>query len=299
MFTGHLLKLIRILPAFIFYLFSDLLRFVAVHLIRYRREVVTENIQNSFPNKSSQEIQEIAKKQYTNFCDVLVEPLIAYSFNKKHWQKRVELSGIDPIRKYLNEGTAIVLVAGHLANWEWGGFALRSALGYPLEFLYKDIEHGALNKFMLSLRSHKGQVGIEKDKSMREFIKRRKEPRILALVSDQIPAIGTDKTWINFLSQETAFYQGAERTAVAFQYPVFYAEVVRIKRGQYKVQYTEIAKPPFDRGVDYSITEKFASRLEQSIKLYPESYLWSHKRWKYTKEEEEQVLMNSLKTTRS
>ena len=91
---------------------------------------------------------------------------------------------------------------------------------------------------------------------------------------------------------------GAERTATTFQYPVFYADVVRTKRGYYKVEYTEIASPSYEKGQEYSITEKFASMLEKSINANPSSYLWSHRRWKHTQAEEAAELAN-LKSTRS
>lgn len=298
MLFNLLLYLLKQIPPVLYYLFSDLLRWTAIRVVGYRKDTVISNLENSFPDKSTKDIQKLAKRQYANFCDVLVEPLISYSFIKKHWEKRVEIINDEPIKEYLESCKAIILTAGHTANWEWGGFALASKLGFPLEFLYKPIKNEGISMLMLALRTHHGEKAIDKDKAMRELVKRRKEPRVLAFVSDQIPAMGTEKKWINFLGRETGFYMGAERAANTFQYPVFYADVVRVKRGYYQVVCTELSSPPYEKGKDYGITEEFASMLEKSIRANPQSYLWSHRRWKYTKEEEQAALAN-LKATRS
>ena len=298
MFFKPLLLLLRYLPPVLYYQFSNLLRWTAIRVVKYREDVVMSNLKSSFPRLSDSEIAKIAKKYYSNFCDVLVEPLISYSFKKKDWEKRVELINYEPIEEYLKKGTAIILVAGHTANWEWGGFALKSKLGFPMEFLYKPIKHEGISKLMLALRLKHAEKAIDKDKAMRVLVKNRREPRILAFVSDQMPSMGTEKKWIKFLEQETAFYVGAERAAATFQYPVFYAHVERVKRGYYKVEHTQISAPKYEKGIDYKITEKFASKLEESVLSQPEAYLWSHKRWKYTKEEEAAALAN-LRATRS
>ena len=293
-----LLNILKWLPAVVYYAFSDLLRFTAIYVLRYRKEVIISNLKRSFPDQDEKTIRRIAKRQYANFCDVLIEPLVAYGFQKKHWEKRVQLMNYEPMREYLNKGTSVILVAGHTANWEWGGFAIGSRLGFPLEFLYKPIKNEGVGKLMLALRLKHAERAIDKDKAMRELVKRRHEPRLLAFVTDQMPALGTEKKWTDFLGQKTAFYLGAERAATTFQYPVFYADVVRTKRGYYKVELTELSAPPYQKGENAEITEKFASRLEQSIYNNPHLYLWSHRRWKYTQEEETAILA-AQKATRS
>lgn len=36
---------------------------------------------------------------------------------------------------------------------------------------------------------------------------------------------------------------------------------------------------------DYSLTDQYARLLEETIRRVPEYWLWTHKRWKRTKEE--------------
>ena len=73
------------LPLVVFYQFSNLLRFTVKDYFSYRKDVIMSNLERSFPEKSEEEKSKIFKQQYSNFADVLVEPMIAYSFRQKHW----------------------------------------------------------------------------------------------------------------------------------------------------------------------------------------------------------------------
>ena len=43
--------------------------FINYYIIGYRKKEVLENLKNSFPDKSDQEIKDISKKFFSNFCD--------------------------------------------------------------------------------------------------------------------------------------------------------------------------------------------------------------------------------------
>ncbi|MGB5378102.1 MAG: lipid A biosynthesis acyltransferase, partial [Muriicola sp.] len=50
-----LLRLISVLPNFLFYGFSNVLFFLLFYIIGYRRAVVQKNLQLTFPNSSQEE----------------------------------------------------------------------------------------------------------------------------------------------------------------------------------------------------------------------------------------------------
>ena len=65
---------------------------------------------------------------------------------------------------------------------------------------------------------------------------------------------------------------------------IYYAKMSRPRRGYYKMEYMLITADP-DSMAEGDITRHFFSMLEESIRLHPEFYLWTHNRWKRTKEE--------------
>ena len=65
---------------------------------------------------------------------------------------------------------------------------------------------------------------------------------------------------------------------------VFYVEMSRPKRGYYTATYKLITHEPNTLPAD-DITRRFFCLLEETIRQEPAFYLWSHNRWKRTKEE--------------
>jgi len=58
----------------------------------------------------------------------------------------------------------------------------------------------------------------------------------------------------------------------------------RPKRGYYGAQIRLIATHPQQLG-EYEITDAYFGMLEESIRQAPEFWLWTHNRWKRTREE--------------
>ena len=65
---------------------------------------------------------------------------------------------------------------------------------------------------------------------------------------------------------------------------IYYAKMRRPRRGYYEMEYVLITDSP-NSIPEGAITQQFFSMLEESIRDHPEFYLWTHNRWKRTKEE--------------
>jgi KDO2-lipid IV(A) lauroyltransferase len=61
--------------------------------------------------------------------------------------------------------------------------------------------------------------------------------------------------------------------------PVIFINMVRVKRGCYKIKFTLITDKPSECE-DGFITNRYAQLIESSVRDNPENWLWSHKRWK-------------------
>lgn len=288
----YLVRVLSRLPFWFLYPFSEAVAFFGYHVLRYRKEVVSENLANAFPDKSNTELRRVAKSFYRQLSQVFVESIKAYRFTSKHWAKRVPLINKDQVLSYLDQGVPVILMSGHVANWEWPAFSIGAQLGYPMEFLYKPVSNKNSERIMLQLRTKHGGIAVPKDSAMRQIIKRRKQPRLVGIIGDQLPSLGTEKLWYDFLNRETAFYVGAERIATLTQYAVFYTDTKRTGLGRYEVTFKEIASPPYEKDKT-GIIEKYKDLLEETIHQNPSDYLWSHKRWKYTKADAEAAKASS------
>lgn len=285
-------RLISFFPFWVLYALCELTAFLAYYVFRYRRSVVSANIEVAFPEKSRKERRRIEVQFYRQFLQVFAEFWKSYRFKKEDWAKRVPIKNPELVLSCLDKGIPVVLVSGHTANWEWPAHSIRQQLGYPLEFLYKPVKNQRFDHIMLQLRTRHGGIAVPKDSAMREIIKRRKQPRMIGIIGDQLPSMGTDKHWLDFLNRETAFYKGAERIATMANYAVFYTDTVRTSLGHYEVTLRRIAEPPYEKGQEGIIAD-YVTKLQASIHRNPSAYLWSHKRWKYTQKQEEEALASS------
>ncbi|MEY4927170.1 MAG: hypothetical protein RI894_1606, partial [Bacteroidota bacterium] len=102
------------------------------------------------------------------------------------------------------------------------------------------------------------------------------------MISDQSPSNVKDAHWLPFFGHETAFLHGLEKHARAYNYPVFYFNVKRIKRGQYDVTAHLLADKPAELAPS-ELTRRYATMLEACIRADPAAWLWSHNRWKRKK----------------
>ena len=76
----------------------------------------------------------------------------------------------------------------------------------------------------------------------------------------------------------------AEKYAKDFDWAVVYCEILRIKRGHFQANYHLLTESPNDLK-EGEIIDLFVRKLEKTILDNKPYWLWSHKRWKKTKEE--------------
>lgn len=268
------------LPFRILYGISNILSFLLLYVIRYRRQVIEKNLRLSFPEKSTAEIYQITKGFYHNLADLIVETIKLPSLTADDLRRRVDCPNIELVYERVRAGQTLVIMTSHQGNWEWtpAAIALR---GMPVDSVYKPLSNPFFEKLMLHIRSSFGPVPTPMHTLPRQMVARKHVPRMIGLVSDQVPDVPEQAFWTHFLHQDTPFYPGSERLARSRKLAVFYAELVRLRRGYYELTFRQIAEPPYDDLPPGAILERYRDLLEKTIQTYPSDWLWSHKRWKH------------------
>lgn len=259
----------------------------------YRKKVVFENLRNSFPTKTEEEISQIAKDFYKHIADLFIEFLKGYSISKEEISQRIKIINLSVIKNYSDKNQSFIIVTGHIGNWEWLLHPL-NLTGIPMDIVYQKLSSPLFEKLTLYIRSRFSIPPlIEKNDTLRKTVDRKDITRGLVLGSDQSPQNWKSAYWTRFLNQDSGFFTGTERIARKYDYPVVFSEMRRIKRGYYEIEFTEIALPyEFDKIPMGEITERFVRILDQSINKYPADYLWSHRRWKHKRNVDDVVKTN-------
>ncbi len=113
-----------------------------------------------------------------------------------------------------------------------------------------------------------------------------------AFIADQSPPKNHINYWIEFLNQETPVFAGAGKIANSLNLPVVYQQMSKIKRGYYQINIIEIAEESAKIN-PHEITSAFFKLLEKQIIQNPELWLWSHRRWKFSKKDWEFQMTNN------
>lgn len=279
---------ISLLPLSILYLFSEVLFFLLYHVIKYRRKVVYSQLKLSFPEKSDAEIIDIEKKFFHFLCDYFHETIKLLSISKKQMRKRMTFSGIDEMMADLN-GQSCIVYLGHFCNWEWvSSLPVHTPASLHCMQIYHPLSNKATNDFFLKLRGRHGAESISMNTTLRHIIMMRKAKQqfIVGFIADQTPNWANIHHWVDFLNRETPVFTGAERIAVQTQSAVYYLEMSRPKRGYYHGHFRKMTLAPQDLP-EHALTEQYFKLLENEIIRHPELWLWSHKRWKRQRKDQE------------
>ncbi len=277
--------IISLLPLWVFYRLSDGLYYLVYHVVRYRRRVVYANLRSSFPEKSEAEIERIAKDFYSFFCDYIVETLKFFSMGEKNIRKRMKFEGLNQVKEDFANGRSVSVYLGHYCNWEW-----ISSLGLHLDEqcgqIYHPLENATLDRLFLYMRGRFKAQSIKMDDTFLTILKWKKEGRknIVGYIADQVPGYNNIHYWADFLHHDTPVFTGAERISKIMDTAVYYIDVERPRRGYYVARFIKIADSLNEHPVFFA-TEQYFRLLEQNIQRAPQYWLWSHKRWKRTREE--------------
>lgn len=280
---------ISLLPLGVLYAMSDVLAFLLYHVVRYRRGIVRRNLATSFPEKSHKEIKAIEMKFYRWFCDYFLEAIKLLGISDEELNRRLIVKNPEVHEAFFRKGRSTAAILGHYCNWEW-----LSRVGKDMNqsrrmcLIYDPLHSKAFDSLFLRLRSYPPTgVPTPKRDILRQLLtwKREGVMTLAGYIADQSPKWENIHLWLPFLNHpQTPVFTGAERIIRKMDNPVFYVKVERPGRGQYTVEFVLITNEPKTLP-EGEITRRFFQMLEQSIREKPQFYLWSHDRWKRTKEE--------------
>ncbi len=274
-------------PRFILFGIADFIYFIVYRVIKYRKKVVLNNLRNSFPEKTEEEIRIIMKKFFRYFGDLVVENIAIPRMSKKRLLKIVNIKNPEVFTELYNQKKNLIGILGHYANWEMCmGISLYTK--YQILSVYKPLNNKFFDKEFFNLRSRFGAIPVTMDDTYRVILDHRRKNKlfILGLISDQRPQKSSTNHWVKFLNQDTPVFFGPEKIAKKFNAVVFYTHVDKVKRGFYEVEFTILISDPL-KCKENEITETHVKFLENKIIEKPELWLWSHKRWKYKRDNEE------------
>ena len=180
----------------------------------------------------------------------------------------------------LERGKGVVLLTAHIGNWEWLGAALAMD-GFPMATVVKRQPNDQHTRILNEYRQKAGiEVFARGGSELVGAAKALKQGKVLGFLADQ--DAGASGAVISFLGKLASTPLGPAVFAKRFQSPIVPIFIVRRPEGGHRV----LIHPPFyyedtgneDRDI-YNLTLKMTQIIEDTIRAYPDEWLWFQKRW--------------------
>lgn len=259
---------------------SDFFTFILQKVVRYRIDVVANNLRIAFPDKSDEERQQIANQFYKQFVDSFLESIKLISISRASMNKRFS-SNIEVYNDLYKTGQSVQIVTGHFFNWEFANLGVSKDSLYPFNVVYMPLSNRFFERLFRKIRSKFGTILIPATQ-FRAYLQNLNNngPYALILAADQNPGNKNTAYWIPFFGKPTPFVKGPEKGAKSNNTAQVFVHFYRPKRGYYHMDFTIITTDPKSYS-DGALTKAYVQMVEDKIRKHPADYLWSHRRWKY------------------
>jgi KDO2-lipid IV(A) lauroyltransferase len=234
-----------------------------------------------------EELRHIERRFYHSLCDYFVETVKMMTMSEQQMRRRMVFKGTETINQCIDEGQSCAVYLGHTFNWEWvTSLPLWVSPKAQCGQLYHALENPTFDRLFLQQRQRWGAECIALVDILRKLVeyKRHQQLSVLGYIGDQVPHWNNIHHWCQFLNHDTPVMTGTERIARKNRQAVFYLDIRRLRRGYYEAEFRLLARHP-EELAEFEATDIYFQCLEASIRRQPELWLWSHNRWKRTREE--------------
>lgn len=277
------LSLIASLPMRCLYALVAPVGFTLHHIMHYRKKVIRKNLRNSFPGKDDMELRKIEKGFYRHLSHCIAETIKLKNISDKELAERMRITNPEVVEDILSSGTPVVLMLGHIGNWEFvPQLTMSVKTRTPFGEIYRKMHDHHWGEIIYNLRDRWDNVTqIPQDDAVKTIFRwNQSGPWIVGFLADQRPNSRNLNHWMMFLNQDTPVAVGAEQIGKHTKARFVYADIEKVSKGHYTLTYKEII-PPADSSSPFPVMEEYLRLLEKTISRNPSIWLWSHNRWKY------------------
>lgn len=241
------------------------------------QKTVMRNLRIAFPDMDEGERKRLAVDQWEQTGRTFAELAVMDRLTPE--SGRIDLVGMERLHAIRDSGRPVVLISGHLANFEVMAAVIMAA-GVPCQVTYRATNNPYVDALIRQSRERYGiKLFAPKGDGTRELMAGMKRGESIALLVDQKYSQGPE---VEFFGQPVNASPGAARMALKFGTVMQPLSVVRLPGVRFRVTAHEpIAVPDTgDKAADVLAGVQAANRfVEDRVREYPVDWFWVHKRW--------------------
>lgn len=240
-------------------------------------KTVTRNLRIAFPDMDAAERDRLAVDQWEQTGRTFAELAVMDRLTPE--SGRIDIVGLERLHAVRDSGRPVVLISGHLANFEVMAAVIMAA-GVPCQVTYRAANNPYVDALIRQSRERYGiKLFAPKGDGTRELMAGMKRGESIALLVDQKYSQGPE---VEFFGQPVNASPGAARMALKFGTVMQPLSVVRLPGVRFRVTAHEpIAVPDTgDKAADVLAGVQAANRfVEDRVREHPVDWFWVHKRW--------------------
>lgn len=275
-------RMLRALPLSAAYALMAVLASIVYRLFPGRPREARRRIAQVFPEKSSREIDAIARASLRNLFFNIIE-LVKFPGLSDRWcdQQIDYASFLQNVHPHLAEGQGAIFVIPHMGNWDLAGLVGARRFHLPMFFIVGRQRNPLTDAWIQRIR---GATGLEflyrEDNNVRAILKKLKEGKIFGMLPDV--RMRTPGIPVSLFGFPADIPGGAAVFARRARVPIILGFVRRVGWTRHAWHF----EPPFytDEAADPEeearrIAQRIADTFTAAVRAYPDQYFWYNKRW--------------------
>ena len=247
-----------------------------------RRAVVERQLEAALPELDAAERERVARAAYGNLGRTSIETAVLPAYSRKEIVDLFEdVQGWNIVEERMALGKGLIVLTGHLGNWELGG-AYLAGRGIPIDVVARHMANPLFDGYLTSTRERIGMQVVHDDEAVRRVPRSLRAGRAVAFLIDQ-GAVGLASTWVPFFGRYAKTPRGPAVFALRLGAPIVFGVALRQPSGRFQLTFEAVdTVPTGDREADVDrIVAEYTLVLERWVRKAPEQYLWHHRRWKH------------------
>ena len=254
-------------------------------VLKIRAGVIDENLVHAFPDLSALARKRLQLQMWEHLFILVLE--VAHTPRKIHetnWRDYVELKNENHLVRLLLENRPLLIVTGHLGNFEVGGYLL-GILGFPTYTVARTLDNIYLDRFVNQFRGRTGQHIIPKNGGADQIERVLSNNGTMTFLADQ--CAGPKGCWVDFFGRPASAYKAIALLTLQYNAVMAVSAATRKhKPMHFHLHNYAMADPKAidgNLGTLRELTQWYTTRLEELIRRTPDQYWWLHRRWKDTR----------------
>jgi KDO2-lipid IV(A) lauroyltransferase len=248
-----------------------------------QRAMALENLRRAFGNELDEAgLRRLRAEFYEHAGLTFFEILQMGRWSAEQVLAATEMEGQEHLEAARAEGRGVIVIGGHLGNWEIGGAGLAQR-GFPLSVVSQPQRNSMLQDYLATARQRLGVEMIPRS-SLRDCFARLKANGLLVLMIDQ--RVREGGLLVPFFGHPASSAPGPAAIALKTGAPVVLIAARRVHGPGGSARHRVEIQPPIplirtvDRERDLlENTARFQLAVEEAIRRAPAQWLWTHRRW--------------------